>query len=58
MATEREELMEGLLRSWRTCMAEPRPSDWEQIVVHLLEDTEQALDAQGDVQKGLGEEHF
>lgn len=29
----------ALLRAWRACMSEPRPSDWERIVTHLLEDT-------------------
>lgn len=35
--------MRSLLRCWLACMSEPRPSDWEQIVVHLLEDTAAAL---------------
>lgn len=33
----------ALLRGWRACMAGTRPSDWEQIVSHLLEDTDAAL---------------
>ena len=33
----------ALLRGWRACMAGTRPSDWEQIVSHLLTDTDTAL---------------
>jgi hypothetical protein len=34
----------ALLRGWRACMAGTRPSDWEQIVSHLLTDTDAVLD--------------
>lgn len=42
----------ALLRGWRACMAGTRPSDWEQIVSHLLEDTDVALaNAEATAQK-------
>lgn len=37
----------SLLRGWRACMASTRPSDWEQIVSHLLIDTDAALASAG-----------
>lgn len=42
----------ALLRGWRACMAGTRPSDWEQIVSHLLKDTDAALaNAEATAQK-------
>lgn len=34
----------SLLRAWRACMTEPRPSDWERIASNLLADTSAALE--------------
>lgn len=46
-----------LLRSWRACMAGTRPSDWELIVSHLLEDTDAALaNAEATAQKAEARE--